>query len=269
MYNNDVTYDERWATSENKEYLYRLEDKYLHRSVCAANCPVGWAKEVYELLEHLDSEFGIEYNTSTLDGFLIKKNVLKGLFVSPIVGPAYSFYNIFIRPYFIKDFLSSYYSKTTMRSKLSSVLRSFYFPIELSLRNIKSLTLYKFLNFVKRPKIRLDQVKEKYGELNVYYSSPDYLRDYIDLKIRETEMKLAMKGCYYPVESFYYASSNWYQATQHHPTEYVTSMVTHSDGSVHSKVEVYTYREAMANLGLDLNDIKTRADARVASNHKE
>ena len=86
MFNNDVTYDERWGTSENRKYLRKLENKYLHRSICSPSCPVGWAKEVYDLLEHLDSEFGIAYNTTSMDGFMIKSNPIKDIFVSSTVS---------------------------------------------------------------------------------------------------------------------------------------------------------------------------------------
>lgn len=268
MYNNEITYDERWNTSENRKYMRKLETKYLHRSVCSPSCPVGWAKDVYDLLEHLNSEFGIAYNETSIDGFMVRGNPLKDIFIRPITGFMSSVYSSFIKPHFSKDYVSTYYGKMSLSSRIGVALRAFYFPIEYGVRSIMRMTIYPALNKIRRPKIVLSQVKEKYGELNVYYSAPDYLNDYIDLKIRETEIKLAMKGCYYPVESFYYASTSWYCGTEVHPTEYLTKVVTHSDGSSNTNVEVYTYRQAMANLGLKLNDIKTLADNRILDNHK-
>lgn len=268
MYNNDITYDERWNTSENRKYLRKLEDKYLHRSECSASCPVSWAKDVHDLFEHLNSEFGIAYNETSIDGFMIKGSLIKDIFIRPIVGFMSSIYSALIKPYFSEDYVSTYYRKMSLSSRIGVALRAFYYPIEYGARSIMCMTIYPLLNKIRKPKIVLSQIKEKYGELNIYFTAPDWLKEHLDLKIRETELKLAMKGCYYPVESFYYASTSWYCGTQFHPTEYATKIVTHNDGSSHINVEMYTYREAMANLGLNLNDIKALADTRVSNNLK-
>ena len=58
-------------------------------------------------------------------------------------------------------------------------------------------------NFIKKPQISLDQVKEKYGELRVYYSASEEVSEIIDELIHETEVKLAIKGAYYPKESLW------------------------------------------------------------------
>jgi len=86
MYNNEVTYNKKWETPENKAALKKLYDKFFDRSYAAPSCPIAWAPEVLELLELLDKELGIERNTSTIGAYYVQGTPLEWFIIGPFKG---------------------------------------------------------------------------------------------------------------------------------------------------------------------------------------
>ena len=77
MYNNEVTYNDKWDTVENREALKRLEDKYFSKSECGPSCPVSWAPEVLEMMDKPQKELGFCRNESTMGGYYVQGNHIK------------------------------------------------------------------------------------------------------------------------------------------------------------------------------------------------
>lgn len=64
--------------------------------------------------------------------------------------------------------------------------------------------------------LSLEQVKEKYGELRIYYSNTEdkVSDDVVDSWIEETEIQLARKGAYYSLKSLYTSSTTRYDGNE-------------------------------------------------------
>ena len=202
MYNNEVTYDEKWETPENEEYLKKL-NKYFDASHCSPSCPHGWAKEVYELLSHLDKEFGIARNEDTLRGYFTQGNWYFDLTIGPYISAVKALYMNFIG-YKSMDQRNKYqverYKTMTLSKRITEALNTIPGRYRYGVRLFKAQVVNRLYNKIFKPKITLGQLKEKYGELTIYHSEPKYLSEYIEELIAKTEVKLAVKGCYYPVE---------------------------------------------------------------------
>jgi len=209
VYNNVITYHEKWNTPENCAAKAELEKKFLPRSHYAPSCPIGWAPEVLAMLSKLDSEFGIYRNESTINGyFILPRNIYRTIL------------NLVQHPIRTMNYISN---------------------------TAKVHYLNPVLNRLLKPKIRLDQIKEKYGALRVYTTTNNrFLDDYIDECVKEVEIKLAIKGCYYPIESF------WNSSTSTNSTSYYPDTITISAGMICRT----TYRNIMKNLGLDIKAIE-------------
>lgn len=244
-FNNHVTYDLRWETKRAETYLNKLENKYYDRSVCQPSCPHAWAEEVYNLLEYLNKEFGIEYNTSTIRGYRFSDhNIVKGLLYDPFINPFKDFYNYFIMPRLQPkdDFFKQFYGDRSVANKIKLIIEGAFHPIYYSLRCFKFRYVHRMYNFLLKPKITLDQVKEKYGYLTIYFTAPEYLEEHIREKIRETEMLLAKKGAYYTPENFYFTKQSYKE---------------------------YPYREILKKLGFNMDSIALLAEEKRALNDKK
>lgn len=252
MFNNDVTYNEKWNTKENHNALTELKEKYFSRSECMADCPPAWAPEVLELFNKLDKELGIKYNESTLNGFVIRKNwvswfvtgpwldmipVIKSTFNPPKYGtPKPLLFRIFKLP--------------------SRMISAFKASFNFGFRAFRPKYLNRHLNKFFNKRITLGQVKEKYGELRIYSSCEDAFSEYVDQEVRRCEIKLAMKGAYYPLENFYNSSVGYYVGTTHRPDVIKVNKVN-EDGTV--DISQTVYRKVMKDLGVNLEELSKKA----------
>jgi hypothetical protein len=260
MYNNEVTYNEAHDTHENLDARLKLENKFFDRSECAPSCPNAWAPEVLALLDYLDKEFGIARNTTTIAGYYPRGNWYSTLFgVESIKSAFQTFHFYFLKRHDkeSKDILR----KRSLGYKLRAVLDSFLGTYSYGVLLFKLQVLNPLLNKILKPKIRLGQVKEKFGSLRVYYTAPDYLQEHIDEEIRSTEITLAVKGVYLPIETFYYAYSERANGNEYYPNLIEIKNGVFTSGEKYSSVREYSYRKAMRDNGLNLDEIKAKADA--------
>ena len=224
-YNNGITYHKSWDTPENGKWNKLLHEKYLERPYCSSDCPLAWSKEVYELLEMLDKEFGIQYNTSSIRGYGFKGNPLKWFVLDPLRSLTVAHVEYLLCKSFSPDnkWLVRHWPKKLVDrlkafpKRLFGSIKSIPNYFSVGLKRIKVVYINRLLNKVLKKKIQLSQVKEKYGSLTIYFNSPEYLNDYIDKEIKKTEVKLALKGAYYPLESFWNSYSSWATGTKFHP----------------------------------------------------
>lgn len=259
MFNNEVTYHEKWNTPENKAALEELNRLYFDKSGCSPDCPLAWAPEVLELMNLIESELGIEYNTSTMRGYRIQGNPKDWFLINPFVNLIESFRNDIMKA---PTDWSQPRGADGERPKLSVVARfkrflcSPFTAFSYGFRAIKIKHINAILNRIYKPKVELAQIKEKYGSLRLYYGSPLVYKEWIDREVRKTEIKLAMKGAYYPIESFWDSGSSYTTGTEFHP-DVISSTLDKKGNHV---VTETLYREIMKDLGLDLEEIKRKAE---------
>lgn len=188
--NNDVTYHEKWDTKENNAALKKLTERYFDYSVCSPSCPVSWAPEVLALFEELDKKLGIRRNEETIQGY----RVVRTMFQLAIVAP-------------FSDVKHALKTKTSWNNKetysIFQRVGAAKTKLIYSLTYARKAFMVKFmnarLNKLSNARFSLSQVKEKYGYLTIYYNVSDEDEQYVKNLIDETEMKLAIKGAYYPI----------------------------------------------------------------------
>lgn len=166
MYNNEITYDPKWDTEENRR-LANLVMKFIYqRALCMSDVPLSWAKEVNELITAIHKRYRIAYELSSWNGYYINVS-------------------------------------------LSKIIRAtgLYFAI------FKRQIIGTLYNKLFKPQVRLSQVKEKYGQLRVYFDviGPNDIENDIDILIRQTEIKLAKKGAYYSIGNIIQWSRTTYE----------------------------------------------------------
>lgn len=187
VYNNDVTYHEKWDTMKNNAALKRLDEKFFDRSICSPRCPVGWAPEVLELLERLDKEFGIARNTQTIRAYRVDDSMFELIFKRTFNNVKYAFKEIRRN--------KRYTLKKRFQDARKELVGSFNYASKVfMMRYINGI-----INKVLRPKVVLSQIKEKYGYLTIYFDCAPEHEDYINGLVREVTVKLATKGAYYPL----------------------------------------------------------------------
>jgi hypothetical protein len=254
-YNNSVTYDKKWETKENQKALDLLDKKYFDMSECSPSCPVSWAPEVLALMDLLDKELGIAYNTSTLRAYRPQGNINEWFIVGPWKSAASAF-----RSHFLEAPPEWRKKKYSPMEKVERVISAFMHPIRYGLRCLRILKVNPILNKFKKPKLFLSQVKEKYGSLEVYFSCPDVYEEWVDKEIRKTEMKLAIKGAYYPVESFWNAKISYHVGNEYSPDIVeVEKGISSYNNEPYINVSKTTYRQVMKDMGLDLKEIEIKA----------
>lgn len=254
MFNNEVTYSDRWKTKENITYVEKCGKLLKNKTTCGCSVPASWAKEVYELLEYLDKEFGIAYNMP-YEAPQDPIKLLAYLFLAPLSG-------LFKKGRWEREHkhffaLVSYRIRACIRD-IKFRWQRFYFTVK---KNI--------VNSITKPKIRIDQVKEKYGELRIYYGSVDYLDEYIDEKIREVEIKLALKGAYFPVENLYDSGTSFQNDDEVYSV--TDKAYTRQDGTLYEyeEVSIKTYRKTMRKMGLNIDEIKQKSKEALELKEKE
>jgi hypothetical protein len=243
-YNNGITYHKSWDTSENRRWNELLHNRYLERPYCSSDCPLAWSKEVYELLDMLDRKFGIEYNTSSIRGYNFKGSPLRWFVLDPLKSITVAHIEYLMCKSISQEnqWLVKHWPKSLVDRLKAFPKRFFDSVISLpnytvqALRKTKVAYINRILNRVLRKQIQLSQVKEKFGSLTIYFSSPNYLDEYIDDEIRRTEVKLALKGAYHPLESFWNSYNGWATGTKHHPDVITTES---KGGTSYVKKTVY------------------------------
>lgn len=194
MYNNHITYSKKWSTPDNVGYNDRLQ-KYLYKTDCSSDCPLAWSKEVLELLETIDKRWGIAYGTRAYGGWKYGNFFIR-LFVNPLRDLFMG-----VNPF-----------------------------IDLS-RSVKLLFQLHYriaYNFIFRPKVQIQQIKEKYGTFRLYYYVNDpYIDKWIEDEICVTEIKLAQKGAYVSLESLAESYTTTYNDFIHSSKEENYNAVKH------------------------------------------
>lgn len=268
MYNNDITYAEKHDTAENRVALDKLTRKYFDKSSCSPDCPVAWAPEVLELMETIDNELGFMHNESSMRGYYIQGGPINWFLKRPWSEMFSSFReNVFTKSRGSKKLVVNpgttkpYYVDKTLFSRIESIVGSFFRPIKYGIKAIIITKVNPFRNRFEKRRVSLGQLKEKFGELRVYFSAPEAFDEFIEREIRKCEIKLAIKGVYYPVENFWDASVSYSVGTQYKP-DIITTSADKNDGTIN--VTETQYRQIMKDLGLDLEDIKAKADIKQA-----
>lgn len=266
MYNNEITYADKWNTPENLAALKKLQRKYFDKSECGPDCPVAWAPEVLELFEKLDKELGFRHNASTIRGYYVRGNLLEWFIVSPFK----SFFSSVHAQFFSEnkkrlDRKTGALITKTLKDKVVNVVEATFHPIQYGYRALKMRFVNPLLNKIFDKKISLGQLKEKYGSLTVYFSCADVFDEYVEREIRKCELKLALKGAYYPVESFWNAGVGTWIGTDYSPDIITTKDETDSKGKTCMSIHKTQYRNLMKEMGLNLEDIQKKAEILKAS----
>ena len=263
VYNNDVTYNDKWETPENKAALEKLQRKFFNKSECSPDCPVSWAPEVLELMEKLDKELGFRRNESTMRGYYIQGNAANWFLKDPWSGMFSSFKrNVFGKPQDRVRVGDKYeYRSRPILKRIQQIFAAFTHPFGYGFRALTIRYINPYLNRLEKNRISLGQIKEKYGSLTCYFHTEDAFEEYVENEVRKCEIKLAIKGCYYPIESMWDNSTRYYVGNEYRP-DIITTKVN-KDGTI--DVTKTTYRQAMKDLGLDLKEIQQKAELAKAN----
>lgn len=250
-YNNDVTYAKKWDTEENEKWQKKVEDRFFDKSICSPSCPAAWAKEVYELLSKFDDEFGIMWNTETIRAYRVQGKWYYLLTVGPFIEPLLALYHNMIGYRNSKSsWTKEYWSKASLSKKIFGALDRFAHSYSYGRRVFRVQVIAPIMNRIKKPKFVLSQVKEKYGRLEIYFQAPSYLEEYIEHEIAKTQVKLAMKGAYYPLETLFESYSSCNIANEFHPEDMYVRETKYGKEWART-----TYRKAMKELGVDLTEM--------------
>lgn len=200
LYNNLITYGEKWSTDKKcLKAIKALDRKYFPHTRASSHVPHSWAPEVLELLNRLDKEFGIQRDNSF----------------------RYNWWNLLL---YWRAFKQAWRGTYQINWSETATNRSHTFHGDKKYNFIKALwkspanflstywdvwsNLFRSLgasytNLKRKPGIRISQVKEKYGTLRVYYTllHEKFSEDYVESLIHSTEIKLSLKLVYYPLES--------------------------------------------------------------------
>ena len=244
MFNNEATYHEKWQTDANKIALKKME-KYLSRSECSSDCPLSWAPEVLELLTELDKELGIARTDSTSNGFLITGNPVTWFVTDPVRA---FFYTVHLT---LKDGL--YFKNKSSLNKVIYCFNVYARNFLSGFYKVKVRCVNPILNKVLRPKIRLTQVKEKFGSIRLYYYAPPQYVEYIDSKIRDLEIKLAMKGAYYSIEKLWNSSTTSFVDPELDPDIIQIREDKDYRGKRSVRVKKSLYRKKIKDAGIDVS----------------
>lgn len=261
MYNNDVTYHDKWKTPENEAALRKLEKRFFDRSECCPDCPLSWAVEVLELFESLDRTVGIRHNEGTMRGYYVQGSPLKWFVTNPWLSAFKTF-----KYHFFSD-KSKYYTEKGLVHKLKETVGAFWHSISYGFRASKVVYVNRLLNKWSGASLRLSQVKEKFGTLRVYLGSPAIYSDFIDAEVRKCEIKLAAKGAYFPIESLWDWGVSYNIENEYNPDS-IEVKVTENEGKRTVNIHKTLYRAQMKELGLNLAEIAEKAKAYKEKNEE-
>jgi hypothetical protein len=269
MCNNDVTYADKWDTPENQAALAELERKYFPKSECGPHCPAGWAPEVLEMMDNIERELGFLHNESTMQGYRIQGTPKDWFIVNPWKGLLYAFKrNVFESP---NDYIRSKGMRKIkeriprpISGRVKAIISAFFQPMGYGLRALRIRYVNSLLNKLQRRKVRLAQLKEKFGYLTLYYSCNDAYKGFVEKEIKKCAIKLAVKGAYYPIETLWDAGVSYNIENEYEPDSVKVEEYEYN-GERQVKLTKTTYRKVMKELGLDLKDIEQKAILRKAS----
>lgn len=264
MYNNNVTYDEKWNTPENKAALEKLERKFFDKSECGPHCPVGWAPEVLEMMETLQRELGFFHNEETIRGFYLRDTPKEWFVTGPWIGLFRSFYDNVLKKPKTLDRQTRTLVPKTIKQRCTAILDGFTAPIKYGFKALIMKYVNPVRNRIEKPKIRLGQLKEKCGSLTCYFHTNEAFKEYVENEVRKCEIKLAIKGCYYPIERFWDATHSYNIENEHRPDS-VTITYGEYKGERTVNLKKTVYRTAMKELGLNLKEIEAKANLAKAS----
>jgi len=251
MYNNEITYHKKWSTPENISYRDKLTN-IINRSDCCSDVPLAWAKEVHELMIEIDREYGIAYSTMTNGGYRYRGSMLKMLFVLP-------FTNLFQKPpEYIADLLPKNIVSVVWRK-----IKGFKDSIRYGVASCYKQLYARTYNKIRKPRVSLGQVKEKFGDLTIYFNCDnDYIDSHVDDLIRKAKIKIAAKGASCPIENLYYCHTSWYDSE--HTWETKRSSYKDNNGKMvnYTNTVQYSYRKILKEMGYDIKDLKIKADRR-------
>lgn len=251
MFNNEVTYHDKWNTPENEAALRELDNKYFDNSSGCPDCPLAWAPEVLEMMNTIQKELGFKYNEGTIRGYYIQGNPFEWFITNPWRDAWYTFN---------KNVLHKPYREKSYKKRVAEIFSAFNRSIKYGKTAMSVRYLNPYLNKIFKPKVSLGQLKEKYGSLTVYFNAPDIFDDWIELQIRKCEVKLALKGAYYPIESLWDSSRTYRVNYKYHPDN-VSVKYGEYNGETHTDITTTTHRKAMQELGLDLQEIEAKSKA--------
>ena len=178
-------------------YHNKLNKRYLSQTICMSDCPTQWAEDVYNMLEIVDKEHGICYREYSNRDDLVK-----------CISRVWE-----IETKHLKTNLP-YRKKQSFLVRLGSfpkrLITRWYSSISYSISEKITIEINKIKNRVLRKKVTIDQIKEKYNGLRVYYSVNGEFGSWVDHQIRLCEVKLAQKGVYYKLESLYNSTTSYY-----------------------------------------------------------
>ena len=270
-YNNDVTYNDKWETPENKAALEKLEQKYFDNSYCSPSCPTAWAVEVLALMELLDKELGIERNEQTLRAYYPQGTMVDWFVINPWRGLFRAIRSNFFEKAQVRDRKSEKheYRSKTLAERIASIWSTYTHPYKYGIKVLTVTKLNPILNKINKPKLRLSQLKEKYGSLTIYFEAPEAFEEWVSQEIRKTELKLAIKGAYYPVESFWDSGTGYWVGNEYNPDTITATPGVDYKGKPEIKVSKTNYRKLMKELGINLEEVKLKAEARAAEKAKQ
>lgn len=203
MYNNEVTYHEVWKTDRNRKFQKKAMKLVAERSRCSCDVPLAWAEEVYELLSRIEKQYGIEYDLSSFYGWMYNSTLFYLFLEAPFKALTHNRSRV-------PEHMLKYYDQRSffykVKSNIATFFKSYHYAFRVLYRNVKG-TIY---NKRRKPAVSIQQVKEKFGELRIYFSARDEVSAEIDHEIRKVEVALAKKGAYYKLEEIYEWSTTRY-----------------------------------------------------------
>jgi hypothetical protein len=251
MFNNEVTYHDKWKTPENEKALAELERKYFSKSECSPDCPLAWAPEVLEMMDLLQKELGFKRNESTMRGYYIRSGAGAWFIVEPWKN---MFHAIKTQLGFGKH--GKYREKNPIKA-IGKVISSFFHSYFYGAKALKIKYVNPILNKIDKPKITLGQLKEKYGTLHCYFHTPDAYEEYVEKQVRICEIKIAMKGAYTPLESFWDAGVSYNIENEYNPDS-VSVTYGEYNGKRTVTLKKTTYRKVMKEMGIDLQALQQK-----------
>jgi hypothetical protein len=236
---NENIYSDKWITPESLK-AYREASKYLDRSSCMSHIPYAWASEILDLMVYIDTNFGIARETHT-DELMIKTSDVLDCILSILFYP--------VKEIFV-NFTNEIKSPNSNRSsllKMRLIYRNYVYSIGYGLRRSRLTLVNPFINWFLKPKVNLLQVKEKFGTLRVYFSCTVPIDDCIEMAIKETEVKLSVKGAYLEPKEL------WEQKTIRYNS--YSSVEAVENGEVYKCTE-QAYRKTLIRFGFNFGDQK-------------
>jgi hypothetical protein len=130
---------------------------------------------------------------------------------------------------------------------MRSIYKNYCYNVGYGFRRSRFTLINPIINWVLKPKVNLFQVKEKFGTLRVYFSCTVPIDDCIEMAIKETEVKLSIKGAYLEPKEL------WEQKTIRYNS--YSSIEAIENGEVYRCTEP-TYRKTLIQFGFDFGDQK-------------